>query len=255
VNKDEIIAQQAMEIAEFKLMVSAALSRIAELEARLNLSCCNSSKPPSSDGLKKSLAFPRKQGGKRGGQYGHKGKALEMVAPAATDLLVVHPITEQQCTCGQSFRSASASVSVERRQAFDLPQKLLEVYEHRLEVKHRICCGKQHTRRFPSGVSAPVQYGSRVHTLVSILNVEQNMPLGRIGELFSSLTGYVNENNISTSMQRMYERLSKGEAAIKAQALSSPVTYADESGARVCGKLYWAHNFASELFNYLFNYK
>ncbi|MEI2421184.1 DUF6444 domain-containing protein, partial [Arthrospira platensis SPKY2] len=128
-----------------KLLLAAALSRIAELEARLKLNSRNSSKPPSSDGLKKSPAFPRKQGGKRGGQHGHKGKTLEMVAPSATDLLVVHPVTERQCTCGQSLESASSSVSVERRQVFDLPPMLLEVSEHRLEVKHCVCCGKQHT--------------------------------------------------------------------------------------------------------------
>jgi transposase len=253
VNKDEIIAQQAKEIAELKLLLSAALSRIAELEARLNLNSRNSSKPPNSDDLKKSPAFPRKQGGKRGGQHGHKGKILEMVAPSATDLLVVHPVTERQCTCGQSLESASASVSVERRQVFDLPPRLLEVYEHRLEVKHCACCGQQHTASFPSGVSAPVQYGGRVHALVSLLSVEQNMPVGRIGELFASLTGYeLNENTISTSVQRMYERLREDEAAIKAQALSSPVAHADESGARIGGKLHWAHNFVSELFTYLF---
>lgn len=252
-NKDEIIAQQAKEIAELKSLLAVALARIAELEAILNLNSRNSSKPPSSDGLKKRPAFPRKQGGKKGGALGHEGKTLEMVAPSATDQLVVHPVTEPQCTCGQSLKSAPTSVSFERRQVFDLPPKLLEVYEHRLEVKHCACCGKQHTGSFPSGVSAPVQYGSRVHALVSLLSVEQSMPVGRIGELFASLTGYaLNENTVSTSIQRMYERLREDEAAIKAQALSSHVAHADESGARVGGKLHWAHNFVSELFTYLF---
>jgi transposase len=89
--------------------------------------------------------------------------------------------------------------------------------------------------------------------LVSLLNVEQSMPVGRIGELFASLTGYeLNENTVSTSVQRMYGKLADNEAVIKEQALSSPVAHADESGARVAGKLHWAHNFVCGLFTYLF---
>lgn len=252
-NKDEIIAQQAEQIAKLESLLAAALARIAKLEAQLKANSRTSSRPPSSDGLKKAPAFPRKKGGKKGGQSGHKGKTLEMVAPSAADRLVVHPVAEQKCSCGQSLESTVPSISLERRQVFDLPPKLLQIEEHRLEVKHCPCCGEQHTGSFPSGVPAPVQYGDRVHALVSLLNVEQSMPVGRIGELFASLTGYeLNENTVSTSLQRMYGKLADDESVIKEQALSSPVAHADESGARVAGKLHWAHNFVCGLFTYLF---
>jgi len=176
-----------------------------------------------------------------------------MVAPSAADRHIVHPVAEQTCSCGQSLESTVPSISLERRQVFDLPPKLLQIEEHRLEVKHCPCCGEQHTGSFPSGVPAPVQYGDRVHALVNLLNVEQSMPVGRIGELFASLTGYeLNENTVSTSVQRMYGKLADDEAVIKEQALSSPVAHADESGARVAGKLHWAHNFVCGLFTYLF---
>lgn len=252
-NKDEIIAQQAEQIAKLESLLEAALVRIAELEAQLKANSRTSSRPPSSDGLKKAPAFPRKKGGKKGGQSGHKGKTLEMVAPSAADRHIVHPVAEQTCSCGQSLESTVPSISLERRQVFDLPPKLLQIEEHRLEVKHCPCCGEQHTGSFPSGVPAPVQYGDRVHALVNLLNVEQSMPVGRIGELFASLTGYeLNENTVSTSVQRMYGKLADDEAVIKEQALSSPVAHADESGARVAGKLHWAHNFVCGLFTYLF---
>lgn len=252
-NKDEIIAQQAEQIAKLESLLAAALARIAELEAQLKANSRTSSRPPSSDGLKKAPAFPRKKGGKKGGQSGHEGKTLEMVAPSAADRLVVHPVAEQKCSCGQNLESTVPSISLKRRQVFDLPPKLLQIEEHRLEVKHCPCCGEQHTGSFPSGLPAPVQYGDRVHALVSLLNVEQSMPVGRIGELFASLTGYeLNENTVSTSVQRMYGKLADNEAVIKEQALSSPVAHADESGARVAGKLHWAHNFVCGLFTYLF---
>jgi transposase len=233
VSKDEIIAQQAEQIAQLESLLAAALARIAELEAQLKANSRTSSRPPSSDGLKKRPAFPRNKGGKKGGQSGHKGKTLEMVAPPMADRLIVHPVAEQTCSCGQSLESTVPSISLERRQVFDLPPKLLQIEEHRLEVKHCPCCGEQHTGSFPSGVPAPVQYGDRVHALVSLLNVEQSMPVGRVGELFASLTGYeLNENTVSTSVQRMYGKLADDETVIKEQALCSPVAHADESIAQ-----------------------
>ena len=50
-------------------------SRIAMLEAQLNQNSRNSSRPPSSDGLKRQVGIPKEAKG-RGGQVTHKGKTL-----------------------------------------------------------------------------------------------------------------------------------------------------------------------------------
>jgi transposase len=74
--RDKKIAALEKENAELK-------ARIGELERRLGLNSSNSSKPPSSDGLRKKPAPQnlREGSGKTsGGQVGHKGTTLMMSA-------------------------------------------------------------------------------------------------------------------------------------------------------------------------------
>jgi len=74
---------------------------------------------------------------------------------------------------------------------------------------------------FPTTITAPVQYGNRVRALISLLNVEQSLPVGRIGELFSSLTGYaLNQNTIVSAVNRMADALESDTEIIKQRILA-----------------------------------
>lgn len=79
----------------------------------------NSSKPPSSDGLaRKTKSLRAKSGKKPGGQLGHRGETLRLVA--TPDEVVEHrPVV---CAACQSPLAAEASVVLsERRQVHELP--------------------------------------------------------------------------------------------------------------------------------------
>ena len=77
----DIILEMREEIEELKGVVKAQSERIQGLEDQLAKNSQNSSKSPSSDGLKKKPA-PKslREKGKRksGGQKGHKGETLKM---------------------------------------------------------------------------------------------------------------------------------------------------------------------------------
>ena len=192
----EIIAQQAQQIIELQASLQAALQEIAELKARLGQHSGNSSRPPSSDGLKKKPAFPRTSGKKRGGQQGHRGDTLKMVEQA--DAVVVHP-APVLCSCGSSLMDVQGQIS-SRRQVFDLPPQALVVIEHQCEQKVCAACGKLHQGEFPDSVAAPVQYGSRVKALVSLLSVGHHLSVGSIKSLFADLFGYsLNEATIQSA--------------------------------------------------------
>lgn len=248
----EIIAQQAKQITELQASLQTALARIAELEAMLGQNSRNSSRPPSSDGLHKQAAFPRSLGKRRGGQPGHRGDTLKMVAQA--DQVMLHQVGSMVCSCGHDLLQIIGQVS-SRRQVFDLPVQSLVVTEHQSERKVCPCCGQVHQGSFPEAVAAPVQYGHSVKALVSLLSVGHHLSVGSIKDLFADLFGYaLNEGTIQSANARCYDQLAQEEGIIRVQLQRQSVIHADETGARVEGKLHWLHVASSALFTYFFRH-
>src|SRR5260370_33407361 len=69
--------------------VALLSEQVQALEARLAKDSHNSSKPPSSDGLaRKTQSLRRTSGKKPGGQLGHRGQTLRLVAES--DGVVAH---------------------------------------------------------------------------------------------------------------------------------------------------------------------
>src|SRR5215469_1386623 len=78
---EDCIAELEAENQHQREQIAALLVRVQELEARLAKDSHNSSKPPSNDGLKrKTKSLRAKSGKKPGGQLGHRGETLRLVA-------------------------------------------------------------------------------------------------------------------------------------------------------------------------------
>src|SRR5215472_10244970 len=135
---DERIAQLEAEIERLREQNVALLARVQDLKARLAKDSHNSSKPPSSDGLKrKTKSLRQKSGKKPGGQLGHRGETLHLVA--TPDQAVEH--RPAVCTTCQTPLDQTAPVAgYERRQVYELPPVRLLVCEHRaLHVRCPTC--------------------------------------------------------------------------------------------------------------------
>jgi transposase len=237
---DERIAQLEAEIERLCEQNLALLVRVQDLEARLAKDSHNSSKPPSSDGLKRKTKTLRQKSGKKpGGQLGHRGETLHLVA--TPDAVVEHRATV--CAQCQTSLDAAAVVLRERRQVQELPPVVrLRVQEH--QVLHVRCphCAHISVGAFPPEVPSRAQYGPGVRALSVYLVEQQHLPLGRVQQVLADLLGMrLSRGTLVGWVQQAARILEPVERHIKAALSQAPVLHHDETGVRQAGTLAWAH--------------
>ncbi|HKV85377.1 MAG TPA: IS66 family transposase [Ktedonobacterales bacterium] len=231
---------QVRELPALREQVTALLARVQELEAQLGKDSHNSSKPPSSDGLaRKTKSLRRKSGKQPGGQLGHRGETLRLVA-TPDDVLEHRPLV---CGACQTLLPDTALVVVrERRQVQDLPPLRLRVTEH--QALH-VCCPACQTVSvgvFPVEAPSRAQYGPQLRALAVYLVEQQLVPYGRVRAVFADLFGAsLSLGTLVAWVQQTAGALDPIEVSVN-QALSRvPVLHSDETGVRRAGTLAWAH--------------
>lgn len=231
---EERIAELEATIAQLREQIAQQGVYIRDLEARLAKDSHNSSKPPSSDGLKrKTKSLRHKSGKKPGGQLGHRGETLHLVA--IPDEVVEHwPAVCPQC---QTSLGEAEVVLRERRQVQELPPQVrLVVSEH--QALHVRCphCAQVSVGAFPAEAKSRVQYGSRVRALAVYLVEQQHLPLGRVQQLLADLLGmHLARGALVSWVQQAAQLLEPVERQIKDALVRSPVLHHDETGVRRAG--------------------
>jgi len=215
-------------------------ARIKELEDQISKNSRNSSKPPSSDEFDKPAPKSRRQktGRKAGGQKGHKGNNLEMVA--TPDELEIHKV--EFCTCCQADLRRQKAEAIERRQVYDLPPLEMIITEHQVEIK-RCCCGHITKADFPAGVHHYVQYGANLKSLLVYMQDYQLLPYERTKEFVEDIFGHqLSTGTLYNIRQYAYNQLSTFEDRLKAVLSAAVVAGFDETGIRIMAQRFWLHS-------------
>ena len=243
----EMVAERDAVIAELGVQVTELSRRVAELEARLGADSSNSSQPPSSEGLRKKPATPRRRGGRRGKQPGDPGRHLAQVAEP--DEIIDH--APQRCHgCDASLGDADV-VGVARRQVFDIPPLRLSVTEHRAQ-RRRCGCGRVTTAGFPDEATAPACYGPGVRAVICYLAVYQHLPVDRTATLLADLLGApVSTGTVAAVAAQAGDVVASAVETIRQYLVAAGVVCVDETGARVAGRLAWIHVAATAVYTLL----
>lgn len=232
-------ALEALSVATAQ--ISQLTRRVEELEARLAKDSHNSHLPPSSDRFarqKKTKSQRKRSGKKPGGQVGHDGHHLALVAHP--DEIVVQRV-EVCATCQADVR-AVATRTIERRQVGDLPPARLHITEHQAERKCCPHCAAETRAAFPDAVSAPVQYGTGLQALAVYLVTFHLLPFKRAGEILSEVTGtHLSEGTLRQSIARSARALQPIEQQITIALRQAPVIHQDETGLYVADERIWMH--------------
>ena len=239
-------------IASLRRQIAALEAEVADLRRQLGLDSSNSSKPPSSDGLKKKPRVPsslRGRSGKAsGGQKGHKGDTLRQVADP--DCVVRH----EACVCRhcRSRLDPKAAAGIEKRQVFDVPERLLVVTEHQAAIYRCEHCRGMTTAAFPDGVVSLTQYGERLRAAAIYLNVQQLVPEDRAAQALSDLFGapLICSASIVTWVAKKAQELRQVYEFIGVRVAEAKVRNLDETGFRIAGKLQWLHTTSSLAFTF-----
>ncbi|HEX5547737.1 MAG TPA: DUF6444 domain-containing protein [Ktedonobacterales bacterium] len=167
---DARIAELEAVITQEREQIAALVEQVRDLEARLAKDSHNSGKPPSADGLKRQLPRTRslrhKTGKKPGGQLGHRGETLHLVAEP--DAIVEHH--PAICAACQTPLEARAEVVArERRQVQDLPLIRLRITEHQALSVRCPACQQVTAGAFPQEAPSRAQYGPHLRALVVYL--------------------------------------------------------------------------------------
>lgn len=152
------------------------------------------------------------------------------------------------CSCGCNLDALPVK-NIRRNQVIDLVPRLIEVTEHRSEIK--VCsCGKIHAGDGGTNV-APIRYGERLKALGVYLSQYEYLPFDRLQEFFQDIFGTrISDGVLTDSNELCFTNLENTELEIMAQLLNSRVNHFDETGIRSNQLLEWVHVACNQLFTH-----
>lgn len=238
-------------INELEKLLKTALNEILTLKEKLSKyenpkNSGNSSIPPSQDRFRKTKSTRSKSTLKPGGQKGHSGSKLKMVASA--DSIIIHDVSICTC-CGDSLNNNLENYS--SRQVFDIPTINISVTEHRSIIKHCQNCGLKNNGVFPDHINQQTQYGNNIKSLCVYLQNYQMIPFSRCTQLIEDLVGHkISTGSLANFQSKFYDNLNAYSDSIKSLLLNSEVLHGDETGVKINGTNYWMHVLGNSALSY-----
>ena len=242
------------QVAELTATVKELNQTIKELKEQLNKNSKNSSKPPSSDGLKKPAVNKNKSlressRKKQGAQEGHDGVHLSVISEP--DHIEDH--MHSDCTgCPHRAKCLSKACIKETRHEVDAVVTVDVTAHNLIEVRECLLHGGVKTGSFPENIKATVQYGKNLQAMVVAFNTVGAVSINRTHEILSSVFNIpLATGTIKNMVTRCAESLKDTYERIRLKMIMLGLIHCDETGSRVDGKTCWVHVASDQDYTYL----
>ena len=242
------------QVAELTATVKELNQTIKELKEQLNKNSKNSSKPPSSDGLKKPAVNKNKSlressRKKQGAQEGHDGVHLSVISEP--DHIEDH--MHSDCTgCPHRAKCLSKACIKETRHEVDAVVTVDVTAHNLIEVRECLLHGGVKTGSFPENIKATVQYGKNLQAMVVAFNTVGAVSINRTHEILSSVFNIpLATGTIKNMVTRYAESLKDTYERIRRKMIMLGLIHCDETGSRVDGKTCWVHVASDQDYTYL----
>lgn len=242
------------QVDELAATVRELNQTIKELKEQLNKNSNNSSKPPSSDGLKKppvnkNRSLRQKSGKKQGAQIGHDGVNLSVMAEPDHVEHHMHPACN---SCPYHDRCLEKACIRETRHEIDA-EVVVNVTAHQLVVVSSCPLhGGERAGDFPSNIKATVQYGKNLQAMVVAFNTVGAVSINRTHEILGSVFNIpLSTGTIRNMVARCADCLTPTYEKIRRIMVNLGLIHCDETGMRIDGKTWWVHNASDMDFTFL----
>jgi transposase/uncharacterized coiled-coil protein SlyX len=243
---NKVIKEQSIQLAKDQQVIKELREDIRLIKN--GKSSTTSHTPPSQDISRSNSKSLRIKGSKsRGGQNGHKGHTLSLSkAPSA----YVDYVPNFCNNCGDDLSSIEARLELSRQEV-ELPPIELRYVEHRSYSK--LClCGTKTKSFLPKHLKAPIQYSSKIASIVSYLNVYQSIPYYRLTLLMRDLFGCnLSQGTVTNMLTKTSGNLQGAYQTIQERLSSADVVGGDETGTRSSGKKAWLHTWQNTGLTYI----
>ena len=247
-------AALANQVDELTATVQELNQTIRELKEQLNKNSKNSSKPPSSDGLKKKTvkknrSLRESSGKKQGAQEGHNGVHLSIISESDHTKNHMH----SDCTgCPHRAKCLSKACIKETRHEVDAVVSVDVTAHNLIEVRKCLLHGGVKTGSFPENIKATVQYGKNLQAMVVAFNTVGAVSINRTHEILSSVFNIpLATGTIKNMVTRCAESLKDTYERIRLTMISLGLLHCDETGGRIDGKTWWVHVASDQDYTYL----
>lgn len=266
VNITEVFVRQLMAQIDFLTKQNSTLTAAVDsmnqtinglnqtIKEQLNKNSKNSSRLPSSDGLKKPVAKKNRSlressGKKQGAQEGHEWVHLSVISNTGHIREHMH----SDCTgCPYHTKCLDKARIRETRHEIDAVVTVDVTAHNLIEVRECPLHGDVKTGSFPENIKAAVQYGKNLQAMVVAFNTVGAVGINRAHKILSSVFNIpLATGTIKNMVTRCAEALKDTYERIHLKMITLGLVHCDETGTCVDGKTCWVHLASDQDYTYL----